>query len=67
LSFIRRNEDAVVAVVLNFSPYHLPEVEVATHEKGNFVEYFTGSRRQFNAEHIYLEMPAWSYQVWIKQ
>jgi glycosidase len=67
LSFIRRNEDTVVAVVLNFSPYHLPEVEVATHEKGNFVEYFTGSKRQFNTEHIYLEMPAWSYQVWIKQ
>jgi alpha-amylase len=67
LSFIRKNEDAVVIAVFNFSPYHLPEVEVATQENGNFVEYFTGSERQFNTAHIYIEMPAWSYQVWIKQ
>jgi glycosidase len=67
LSFIRKNEDAVVIAMINFSPYHLPEVEVATHENGNFVEYFSGSKRLFNTGHLYIEMPAWSYQVWIKQ
>jgi glycosidase len=67
LSFIRRNEDAVVVVVINFSEYILPEVEVATHENGNFVEYFSGSQKQLSTGHLYLEMPAWTYQVWVKQ
>lgn len=68
LSFMRKNEEASVIAVFNFSPYHLPEVEVAIHhENGNYVEYFTAAEKQISTGHLYLDMPAWSYQIWIKK
>ena len=68
LSFLRKNGGAVAIAVFNFSPYHLPDVEVATHnENGTFVEYFSGAEKEISTGHLYLEMPPWSYKVWIKK
>lgn len=68
LSFMRKNEDAVAVAVFNFSPYHLPAVEIAVaRENGSFSEYFTQNHRVVDNGHLYLEMPAWSYQVWLKK
>ncbi len=68
LSFMRKSGDAVAVVVLNLSPWHLPEVEVVLQSsKGNYIEYFNGTQKQIGTAHLHLEMPAFSYQVWIKK
>ncbi|MFM1794667.1 MAG: hypothetical protein RL642_1052, partial [Bacteroidota bacterium] len=68
LSFVRKNEDDVAIVVINFSPYHLPELEVAIHPyNGNYQEYFGGAEKEGGSGYFYLSMPPWSYQVWLKK
>lgn len=68
LSFVRKNEDDVAIVVINFSLYHLPELEVAIHPyNGNYQEYFGGAEKEGESGYFYLSMPPWSYQVWLKK
>lgn len=68
LSFLRKSGDAMAIVVLNLSPYHLPEVEVLIADvKGNYLEYFSGVEKEITTSHLYLEMPSWSFQVWLKK
>ncbi len=67
LSFMRKNGDSTAVVVINFSQYHLSHVEVVIHDiNGLFTALFTNDTRDFGGDHIYLDLPPWSFQGWIK-
>ena len=68
LSFKRKSEEAEAIVIINLSPWHLPEVEVdLKNSNGKYKEYFSGVQKEIANAHLYLEMTAWSYQVWLKK
>lgn len=68
LSFMRKSNDAVAVIIINFSSWHLPEVGVDLQANiGEYIEYFSGIKREIPSAYLQLQMPAWSYQVWIKK
>jgi glycosidase len=67
LSFMRKNGDSTSVVVINFSQYHLSHVEVSIKDtNGLFTDLFTNVTKDFGGTHIYVDLPPWSFQAWIK-
>ncbi|MEY4629836.1 MAG: hypothetical protein RLZZ595_2162 [Bacteroidota bacterium] len=67
LSFVRQVGDSVAFVIINFSQYQLDHVEVATANKvGTYTEYFTNKTKDIDGSYFYVQLPPWSYQIWLK-
>ena len=67
LSFMRKDGESVVIIAINLSPYYLEHVELASNNQiGNFTEYFSALEKEVTG-HLYTDLPAWSYQIWIKE
>jgi glycosidase len=67
LSFMRKNGDSTAVVVINFSQYTLTHVEVGINDtNGLFTALFTNVTKDFGDARIYVDLPPWSFQGWIK-
>jgi glycosidase len=67
LSFMRKNGDSTAVVVINFSQYTLTHVEVGIKDtNGLFTDLFTNVTNDFGDARIYVDLPPWSFQGWIK-
>jgi alpha-amylase len=67
-SYVRSHEEDAVVVLINFSGWDLPEVEVDTlGQTGEYRELFTGETAEFNHQRFLLAIPAWGYKVWVKK
>ena len=66
-SFIRKYNNHVVLVLINFSTYPLHNVEVDVENcHGVYQELFTSLAHSFNTKHQYFHLQPWGYQVWYK-
>jgi hypothetical protein len=64
---MRKNGDSTAVVVINFSQYTLTHVEVGIKDtNGLFTDLFTSITKDFGSSHIYVDLPPWSFQAWIK-
>lgn len=67
LSFMRKDDESVAIIAINLSPYHLDHVELTLNNQlGSFTEYFSSAVKEVTG-HLYINLPAWSYQIWIKE
>lgn len=67
-SYIRLHEQDSVIVVLNFSGWDLPEVEIdLIGQTGEYMELFTGEIAVLSSQRFLLAIPAWGYKVWVKK
>lgn len=67
LSFMRKDDESVVIIAINLSPYHLEHVELTSNNQmGSFTEYFSSAKKEVTG-HLYTNLPAWSYQIWVKE
>jgi len=67
LSFMREDDESVAIIAINLSPYHLDNVELTSNNHlGSFTEYFSAVEKEVKG-HLYTDLPAWSYQIWVKE
>jgi hypothetical protein len=67
LSFKRKSGDAVLFVLINFSPYDLQHIEVDLgDDMGEYYEIFNGEIKNLEGRYMYVDMKQWTYQVWKK-
>jgi alpha-amylase len=66
LSFVRKQGDQSVLVLINFSGYPLHNVEVQVNGLvGVFVELFSNSAVLFNESNHFFHLQPWGFQIWI--
>lgn len=67
-SYIRSNEQDAVIVMLNFSGWDLPQVEIdMSGQNGEYRELFTGEIADLGEQPFSFPIPAWGFKVWIKK
>jgi hypothetical protein len=64
---MRKDVESVAIIAINLSPYYLEHVELASNNQiGTFTEYFSIAKKEVTG-HLYTNLPAWSYQIWVKE
>lgn len=67
-SYIRSNEQDAVIVMLNFSGWDLPQVEIdMSGQNGEYRELFTGEIADLGEQLFSFPIPAWGFKVWVKE
>jgi glycosidase len=67
LSFMRKDVESVAIIAINLSSYHLEHVELSTNNQmGSFTEYFSAAKKEVSG-HLYTDLSAWAYQIWVKE
>ncbi len=63
-AFMRQNDDKRVLVFLNLSPAQQTITITSNYLNGEFIEYFTGRKRDFRGQATF-NLPPWGYHVYV--
>ena len=67
-SYVRTQDEEQVIILINFSVWDLPEVEINTWDlEGEYTELFSEENETINGHTQNFSLPAWGYKVLIKK